>query len=165
MSDLDARLLRLLEVAAAGKLTHSRVFVDDGDLTELRDVYKIALHRGLFEPSMHDEPRKLTLAGWSELAVLRERSSEKPPPNGDGKGKRRGGRRPLDKADPKRQVYDRIRQERKTGERNAIVRERLKADKDFMELFRAAKLNWKTVFKNARAYFGQPGKKPETPST
>ncbi len=81
------------------------------------------------------------------------------------KPKRKGGRRELAETDPKRQVYERIRRESKTGEKAATIQRRLEDDKDFIALFKAAKLKWKTVFKNARAYFGQPGKKQETPPT
>jgi hypothetical protein len=75
MSNEERLLLRLLEVAAAKKLTRSRVFDDDGDLVELRGSWHIALHRGLIPRSMHDDPRLPTLAGWSELAQLQERGS------------------------------------------------------------------------------------------
>jgi hypothetical protein len=92
------------------------------------------------------------------------------PPSGQGEGtaantskrKRKTGRRPLAVTDPKFQVYDRIRRESGT---TAEKRARLTADRDFMELFKASGAKWKTVFKNARAYFSQPGKKQETSST
>lgn len=70
--------------------------------------------------------------------------------------RKKGGRSPLPNTDPKVQVYSRIKLERKPNERSAKVRERLEADKDFMDLFRAANLKWKNVFNRARAYFARP---------
>jgi hypothetical protein len=83
-----------------------------------------------------------------------------------GRSKRNIGRPRLRDADPKLQVYNRIRRERKPGERPAVVQERLEADRDFMELFEAAKLKWETVFHNADVYYYRPRRptnKQQTP--
>jgi hypothetical protein len=124
-----------------------------------------------------EQARDWTAACYVAADLLREQIPATPSAadqggtgQGEGAGrntrseKRNGGRRPLAPTDPKRQVYERIKRERKPGERSAATRKRLEADKDFMELFKAAKVKWKTVFKNARAYFSQPGKIQESPA-
>jgi hypothetical protein len=73
--------------------------------------------------------------------------------------KGKAGRPRLKETDPKLQVYNWLRRERKPGERPAVVQKRLEADRDFMELFEAAKLRWETVFHNADVYFQRPRNK------
>jgi hypothetical protein len=153
----------LLETAEAGQLTRERVF--SGDLTQLRNVWDIALHLKLIESSMFpDVPRVLTSAGRSALACLRERGNARPIPIAANSAKRKGGRPRLAEADPKFQAYQRIRRERQSGESLTAIQDRLQADKDFMELFNAGNLNWDTVFKNERAYSAQQGQKQENSS-
>jgi hypothetical protein len=96
---------------------------------------------------------------WTRLPPSQVR---KPAPAADRSKRKGGGRTPLPETSPLFQVYKRIHSENgKPSEK----RERLEADKDFMEIFKASGAKWKTVFKNARAYFAQPGKKQENPPT
>jgi hypothetical protein len=143
----------LLETAEAGQLTHQKVV--SGDLAHLRNAWHVALHLKLIETSMYeDDPRQLTSAGRCALAQLRERGA-RPIRVLANKAQRKGGRPRLAETDPKLQVYQRIRRECESGESPAAIRDRLKADKDFMELLKAARLSLRTAFKNARAYFAQ----------
>jgi hypothetical protein len=118
-------------------------FTLNGELAVLRNVKRLCIS---LLPTEEDP----------KTAALGKAKSQKAKPN--------GGRRSLPENDPKLQVYRRIQRECRPGERSASIRARLEADKDFMELFKKANLKWRTVFKNARAYFSQPGKKQETPS-
>jgi hypothetical protein len=102
---------------------------------------------------------------------VQDNEPDGPLPNGQrggiGSRKRKGGRPPLEKSNPRKSsIYSRIQREHAAGVRRKDIVTLLKDDKDFMDAVKEARLTFSLkLVKNALAYYLSQRKKQETPAT